>query len=645
MEESERSRSLAVRYRPKAFAEVIGQPAIISILSRQIETHSFKNTYLFCGPSGCGKTTCARIMANEINGHEGEPIEIDAASNNGVDNIRQLIVDAQQTAIDTTYKVYIIDECVSGDTEVLTENGFKRFDSLDRTEKIAQYKLDGSIEFVKPYEYIEKDYIGDMYNVRIGNKANFIMSPNHVQPLYYHKSKLVKEKYIKDVRFAQTNSLIRSGFGCGSKQYLSVLDKIVIALQADGTLQSSYTDYNYWTIQLKKERKKIRFLELLQNSGLEYKVLKPSRSGCVRYSVKTPINITKLLSSYFKLSEMSGDYAREFIYEVAKWDGYVYKAGYLSYGCTNKENADFCQSVGVLGGFMSRIALKVDDRSETFNDYYVVYFQEKETSANNNSVTKSKFLYSGKIYCVKVPSHMIIIRKDGYEMVTGNCHMLTTPAWNAALKLIEEPPSNAIFIFCTTNPNKIPETILTRVQRFDFKRVSIEEITDRLEFILNEENFKDYDRDALRKIAYKANGFVREAVSLLDKCKEQPITIDNISATLGFVKDEILFDLLKNIIDKNTTQALDVVKRLKLNESNLLTIVDNLLGFIIDCAKVQKTHQSTYGGISGNYENYLVNLKEDLIPFVDRVFKYRQLCDGTNADVILDMIVLELCGR
>lgn len=335
MEESERSRSLAVRYRPKSFAEVIGQPAIISILSRQIETHSFKNTYLFCGPSGCGKTTCARIMANEINGHEGEPIEIDAASNNGVDNIRQLIVDAQQTAIDTTYKVYIIDEC----------------------------------------------------------------------------------------------------------------------------------------------------------------------------------------------------------------------------------------------------------------------------------------------------------------------HMLTTAAWNAALKLIEEPPSNAIFIFCTTNPNKIPETILTRVQRFDFKRVSIEEITDRLEFILNEENFKDYDRDALRKIAYKANGFVREAVSLLDKCKDQPITIDNISATLGFVKDEILFDLLKNIIDKNTTQALDVVKRLKLNESNLLTIVDNLLGFIIDCAKVQKTHQSTYGGISGDYENYLVNLKEDLIPFVDRVFKYRQLCDGTNADVILDMIVLELCGR
>ena len=73
-------------------------------------TKLWHNAYLFCGPAGCGKTTAARIFANEINNGEGSPIEIDAASNNGVDNIRALITDAQQSAIDCEYKIYIIDE-------------------------------------------------------------------------------------------------------------------------------------------------------------------------------------------------------------------------------------------------------------------------------------------------------------------------------------------------------------------------------------------------------------------------------------------------------------------------------------------------------------------------------------------------------
>lgn len=103
--------SLCVEYRPKSWAEVVGQNTIVSILSRQIATKSWKNSYLFCGPHGCGKTSVARLFANFVNNGEGSPIEIDAASNNGVENIRQLIVDAQQSSLDCDYKVYIIDEC------------------------------------------------------------------------------------------------------------------------------------------------------------------------------------------------------------------------------------------------------------------------------------------------------------------------------------------------------------------------------------------------------------------------------------------------------------------------------------------------------------------------------------------------------
>ena len=103
--------SLAIKYRPQKFNEVCSQTSIIRILSRQIDMNLFKNSYLFCGSSGCGKTTVARIFAAEINKSKGSPIEIDAASNNGVDNVKQIIKSASERSLDSEYKIYIIDEC------------------------------------------------------------------------------------------------------------------------------------------------------------------------------------------------------------------------------------------------------------------------------------------------------------------------------------------------------------------------------------------------------------------------------------------------------------------------------------------------------------------------------------------------------
>ena len=103
--------ALATKYRPKTFEEVRGQESVISILKRQLATGSFRHTYLFCGPSGDGKTTIARIFAKELNHGIGEPIEIDGASNNGVDNVRAIIEEANSRSMDSEYKVIIIDEC------------------------------------------------------------------------------------------------------------------------------------------------------------------------------------------------------------------------------------------------------------------------------------------------------------------------------------------------------------------------------------------------------------------------------------------------------------------------------------------------------------------------------------------------------
>lgn len=103
--------SLAVKYRPSSFDDVVEQKAIKDILTDQIKTKTFQHSYLFCGPAGCGKTTAARIFANDINGGKGNPIEVDAASNNGVENVREIIDGARRKSLDSDYKVYIIDEC------------------------------------------------------------------------------------------------------------------------------------------------------------------------------------------------------------------------------------------------------------------------------------------------------------------------------------------------------------------------------------------------------------------------------------------------------------------------------------------------------------------------------------------------------
>ncbi|MBO5711466.1 MAG: AAA family ATPase, partial [Acholeplasmatales bacterium] len=102
--------SLAVKYRPREFEDVVQQGSIIRILMRQLELEQFAHCYLFAGSSGCGKTTLGRIFANKINKGMGSPIEIDAASNNGVDNIKAIVKAAQERSIDSKYKIYIIDE-------------------------------------------------------------------------------------------------------------------------------------------------------------------------------------------------------------------------------------------------------------------------------------------------------------------------------------------------------------------------------------------------------------------------------------------------------------------------------------------------------------------------------------------------------
>ena len=126
--------SLAVKYRPKTFEEVCDQKITVQILKKVVENRTFKNVYLFAGDSGAGKTTLARIFANAINRGEGTPIEIDGASNNGVDQVRAIVESANQRSLDSEYKIFIIDEC-----HMITTAGWNAF--LKGIEEPAPYTI------------------------------------------------------------------------------------------------------------------------------------------------------------------------------------------------------------------------------------------------------------------------------------------------------------------------------------------------------------------------------------------------------------------------------------------------------------------------------------------------------------------------
>ena len=132
--------------------------------------------------------------------------------------------------------------------------------------------------------------------------------------------------------------------------------------------------------------------------------------------------------------------------------------------------------------------------------------------------------------------------------IFDEAHMLSTAAWNAMLKIIEEPPQYTIFIFCTTDPQKIPTTILNRVQRYNFTNISYSGILNRLIYILEQE-YISYDLDALEYIAKLADGSMREAISLVDQVIDYSpiINMENTICALGNYSYDYFFKLVKRL--------------------------------------------------------------------------------------------------
>lgn len=192
-------------------------------------------------------------------------------------------------------------------------------------------------------------------------------------------------------------------------------------------------------------------------------------------------------------------------------------------------------------------------------------------AASNNGVDDVRELREN----VKYPPS-----KATYKVyIIDEVHMLSTGAFNALLKTLEEPPHYVIFILATTEPHKIPATILSRCQRFDFKRVSKEANQERIGYIL-EQMGVEYESEAINLIIQNADGAVRDALSLLDKCIDtsgKALTLEHAMNSLGLVMDEVLFEFSQAMIDKNTEGLFNQIDTLNENGKDFTQFLKRLI--------------------------------------------------------------------
>ena len=199
--------------------------------------------------------------------------------------------------------------------------------------------------------------------------------------------------------------------------------------------------------------------------------------------------------------------------------------------------------------------------------------------------------------------------------IIDEVHMLSIGAFNALLKTLEEPPAYVIFILATTEPHKIPITILSRCQRYDFKRISIDTIAARLSELMEKESIEVEDK-AIRYVAKAADGSMRDALSLLDQCIAfylgQKLTYDNVLDVLGAVDNEIFSRLTRSVIDSDVTTSLNILDEIIMQGREPGQFVNDFIWYLRNLLLVKTTDdESKLADIIDVSEDSLAQLKSD----------------------------------
>lgn len=230
--------------------------------------------------------------------------------------------------------------------------------------------------------------------------------------------------------------------------------------------------------------------------------------------------------------------------------------------------------------------------------------------------------------------------------IIDEVHMLSTGAFNALLKTLEEPPSHVIFILATTEPNKIPLTILSRCQRFDFNKINMNDLISRLKYIVNEEGRVVSD-NILEQIAKISDGGLRDAINLLDQVLSLPdenINIDEVEKLSGKISIQSVYDLFSYIINNDLVSILNFSTYMFDNGKNYKDLADSMLSFLRDISintevpnYFDKSYSELLSKISISFNNLI-----KMSSIINELSK--ELKNSNNQKMLFEIYVFQMCN-
>lgn len=236
--------------------------------------------------------------------------------------------------------------------------------------------------------------------------------------------------------------------------------------------------------------------------------------------------------------------------------------------------------------------------------------------------------------------------------IIDEVHMLSTGAFNALLKTLEEPPKNVIFILATTEPHKIPLTILSRTQRFDFKRIEPKDIIERLTYILSEKNI-DYEPDALLIIANAAEGGMRDALSMLDQAlsfMDKKLMVKDALQITGSITQSLLLEYVQAILTQQTEQGLEILSRVLAEGKDVARFIEDTILVTRDMLLYKQAGKSMSPKLA-KIDDQFIQLTDSLPALkayeIIQVFNdtAQELRHSNHADVYLEVATVKLAQK
>lgn len=714
------------KYRPQTFGELVGQGAIAQTLTHAIEGDRIAPAYLFTGPRGTGKTSSARILAKSLNcltagkptatpcGHcqtcqeitrgiAMDIIEIDAASNTGVDNIREIIERAQFAPVQCRYKVYAIDECLTGDSLVLTDQGLLRIDNpeikgkkvlsyndsskewefkkvvrwLDQGEKptlviktthreiqctsnhlvrteqgwipakdvkegmkiLSPVNVDAALPFTNTaWMDVSEDLLVDIslkatttgQNHTIWNLfSNKLNHFNHFAHVDAEKSlkfqNFYKEKAVESSAFNRIGKdiPIKKVMGYGNSEQ-------IITLPILPTCSQSHWDSSmghYWEIVPSDILTKIVDfqdslghtqivnvigqnikLHVFQNCVQSYE-LRQIKDMATSQLLVAHVAIPSLEKCLTSLNQLDAE-------NLYRWNGLtksppkVLLGGFLTMDHLVSVQKEVLKFNYIPKDSQHQKINSLPHGLPTSDTLYQQSFIPEKVRVNNTATyrwervpVENGWQTSSNIPYQQWTTNLEMVESvclDGVEQVydievednhnfvangllVHNCHMLSVAAFNALLKTLEEPPPRVVFILATTDPQRVLNTIISRCQRFDFRRIPLDAMVGHLGQIAQTEGIA-IAPDALTLVAQIANGGLRDAESLLDQLSltDGEICSENVWDLVGAVPEKDLLTLIEAIRSGDPEAILSQCRHLLDRGREPLILLQNLTTFYLN---------------------------------------------------------------